>query len=205
MNAWEAKGKAERREDIVAAAKRVFSRKGIVATTMDDVALEADTSKGGLYRLFASKDELFFTVAIRAAQVVEESVLDVMTGYETASGLAALRASVAEAVRYAKEDSETFNLAVGSPGLEYQADDTLPLFSIYQGAVTRLYQLGVSMIARGQNDGSIRTDISAERLGTNLWGAVVGSLQIANEAHGQAIDLDLIFAFLRPGAAVAST
>src|SRR5918998_3689902 len=45
------------RERILGAALRLFAEKGYEATTMRDVAREAEASVGLAYRYFASKDE----------------------------------------------------------------------------------------------------------------------------------------------------
>jgi len=48
-----------RLEAILAAAERVFSRHGYHEARMDDIAAEAELSKGALYYYFQSKDEIF--------------------------------------------------------------------------------------------------------------------------------------------------
>ena len=52
----------ERRERIVWAAKLVFLEKGLDASSMDDVAARAGTTKPTVYAHFKSKDELFSAV-----------------------------------------------------------------------------------------------------------------------------------------------
>jgi AcrR family transcriptional regulator len=54
--------RAERRERIVWAAKRVLLEKGQDETSMDDVAAAAGTTKPTVYAHFKSKDELFTAV-----------------------------------------------------------------------------------------------------------------------------------------------
>jgi AcrR family transcriptional regulator len=54
---------AARREQILAAARRCFSRNGFHATSMQDVIAEAGLSVGAVYRYFQSKDELRTAVA----------------------------------------------------------------------------------------------------------------------------------------------
>lgn len=49
----------ERKEQIAAAAVKVFSRRGITGTKMSMIADEAGLSHGLLYHYFKSKDELF--------------------------------------------------------------------------------------------------------------------------------------------------
>ncbi|MFZ1160877.1 TetR/AcrR family transcriptional regulator [Mycobacterium sp.] len=55
-----------RRDEIIAAAKTVFARNGFDATTIADVAKEADLPFDAVYQCFDSKDALF--VALIAAQ-----------------------------------------------------------------------------------------------------------------------------------------
>ena len=54
--------KEQRRVEILAAAKRVFARKGFQATTIADVAKAAKVSYGSIYWYFDSKDELFHSL-----------------------------------------------------------------------------------------------------------------------------------------------
>lgn len=57
-----------RRQQIMVAARRVFSEKGFNKTTMEDIAREAELSAGTLYLYFKSKDELFSSLSIRILQ-----------------------------------------------------------------------------------------------------------------------------------------
>lgn len=50
--------KAARREEILAAAVRVFARKGFAASRIDDVAAEAGIGKGSVYLYFDSREAL---------------------------------------------------------------------------------------------------------------------------------------------------
>jgi AcrR family transcriptional regulator len=51
--------KSKRRDEIMAAAKKVFARNGFHATTISDIAKEAGLAYGSVYWYFDSKDELF--------------------------------------------------------------------------------------------------------------------------------------------------
>ncbi len=57
-----------RRQQIMVAAKRVFSDRGFNKTTMEDIAREAELSPGTLYLYFKNKDELFSSLSIRILQ-----------------------------------------------------------------------------------------------------------------------------------------
>jgi AcrR family transcriptional regulator len=69
------------RDRLVAAGQELFARRGIRATTVEQLARAAGISKGAFYQFYASKEELFFAVvaqvetALQArleAQVAEE-------------------------------------------------------------------------------------------------------------------------------------
>lgn len=58
--------RAERREQILAAATRAFARSGFAATGLEDVAAEAGISRAILYRHFDSKTDLYRAALERA-------------------------------------------------------------------------------------------------------------------------------------------
>lgn len=62
--------KSHRRDEIMAAAKEVFARKGFHATTIADIAKQAGLAYGSIYWYFDSKDDLF-----HALMAVEEEAL----------------------------------------------------------------------------------------------------------------------------------
>ncbi len=57
-----------RRQQIMVAAKKVFTAKGFNKTTMEDIAKEAELSPGTLYLYFKNKDELYASLSLRVLQ-----------------------------------------------------------------------------------------------------------------------------------------
>ncbi len=64
----------ERRELLLDAAARVFAQRGFADAQMDEIAAAADTSKGGLYFHFPSKDTLVAAVVGRAGEILRNRV-----------------------------------------------------------------------------------------------------------------------------------
>jgi len=60
--------KERRRQQIIVAAKRVFSEKGFSKSTMEDIASEAELSPGTLYLYFKNKEELYASLSLRILQ-----------------------------------------------------------------------------------------------------------------------------------------
>ncbi len=68
----EQRRRLENRKAIIHAAEAVILRRGFSATSMDDVAAEADFSKATVYRYFRSKAELLFEIMAHFMDDIEE-------------------------------------------------------------------------------------------------------------------------------------
>ena len=69
--------KERRRQQIIVAAKRVFSEKGFNKATMEDIAKEAELSPGTLYLYFRNKEELYASLSLRILQYLDIRVAHV--------------------------------------------------------------------------------------------------------------------------------
>ncbi|MBT8342592.1 MAG: TetR/AcrR family transcriptional regulator [Desulfatitalea sp.] len=70
--------KERRRQQIIVAAKRVFSNKGFNKTTMEDIAKEAELSPGTLYLYFKNKEELYASLSLRILQYMHIRIFHVV-------------------------------------------------------------------------------------------------------------------------------
>ena len=70
--------KEGRRTEILAAAKKVFARKGYHATTVADIAKAAKLSYGSIYWYFDSKDALFHALMEAQGQALRDHVTQAM-------------------------------------------------------------------------------------------------------------------------------
>lgn len=108
--------RAERREQILAAATRAFARAGFTATSLDDIAAEAGITRVILYRHFESKADMYRAVLDRACTRLAETV---GTGDYGEDAIATL-------VRAAAVDPDAFRLlfrhAAREPEFRDQAD-----------------------------------------------------------------------------------
>lgn len=72
-----------RRQQIMVAAKRVFTEKGYEKSTMEDIAKEAELSPGTLYLYFRSKDELYASLCLRVLRYINIKVDHVVNDTES--------------------------------------------------------------------------------------------------------------------------
>jgi AcrR family transcriptional regulator len=64
----------QRHERILDAAQRVFAAKGYHGTLVDEIALEAETSKGGVYFHFPNKQAIFLALLDKLASMLRERI-----------------------------------------------------------------------------------------------------------------------------------
>ena len=65
--------KAARREDILAAARRVFAARGFRGTTIADIADDAGIALGTIYLYFPSKEGVFAALNARLGELIAEA------------------------------------------------------------------------------------------------------------------------------------
>jgi TetR/AcrR family transcriptional repressor of nem operon len=64
------------KEKIIVEALKLFSLKGYLSTTIDDILHQTGASKGGFYNHFKSKDALFLAVLSQSQDIWRQKVLD---------------------------------------------------------------------------------------------------------------------------------
>jgi AcrR family transcriptional regulator len=74
--------KAQRRDELLAAARRVFAARGFRGTTIADIAEEAGIALGTIYLYFPSKEEVFAALTQQFGDLITEAIGD-STGVAT--------------------------------------------------------------------------------------------------------------------------
>jgi len=74
------------RDSIIHESLRLFSLKGFLSTSVTDILEAAETSKGGFYNHFASKEELFHEVLKVAQRIWREKTLAGLDEIESPTG-----------------------------------------------------------------------------------------------------------------------
>lgn len=73
-----------RRQQIIVAAKKVFTEKGFNRATMDDIANEAELSPGTLYLYFKNKEELYASLSLRILQYLQMRITHIINTQDLA-------------------------------------------------------------------------------------------------------------------------
>ncbi len=173
--------KERKRTLILEAAERVFRRKGYQATTMDEVAEEAEFSKGTLYLYFHSKFALF-------AELSNETLGLVLSEFRAiaAKGLSG-RESVRQMLQlWAKEMASNirrFRLAISWVASEETPDFECPGACSHRDTMAQIVGTLAKAIERGQTDGTVQNSSDAMRLACQAWSGMVGALLFSSRVE----------------------
>jgi AcrR family transcriptional regulator len=146
--------KSFRRDAILAAAKKVFAKKGFHATTMADIAKAAHLSYGSVYWYFDSKDALFHALMESEEAALRDHIATALAGVDgdalAADPYAALRRAVQATFEFFEADRATVKLLFRDA---YALGDRFEkhLFGIYERFVRDIE----SRIRAAQRSGSI--------------------------------------------------
>jgi len=126
--------KEERRNEILAAAKRVFAGKGYHATTIAEIAKTAQLSYGSIYWYFDSKDALFHELMESEGQALRRHVTAALSTPADGDPAAPFRAAVRATFEFFESDRALVKLLFRD---SYALGDRFEkhLFGIYEGFI----------------------------------------------------------------------
>jgi TetR/AcrR family transcriptional repressor of nem operon len=162
------------KEKIVRESLKLFSLKGFLSTSIQDIMRETKTSKGGLYNHFKSKDDIFVAVLSEARKVWRERNL---------AGLDRIQKPV-EKVRKLLEnyrdrylkDRETFPGGCIFVSLSVELDDQRPDFSreLNEGFV-RFKAMIRRNLDQGKESGELKQEVNTEAVTEMIFSGMLGA------------------------------
>jgi AcrR family transcriptional regulator len=165
-----------RHELLVDAAERVFAAKGIGNATVDDVAAEAEYSKGLLYKHFRSKEEIYQAICLRGFQLMlrrfETAVKDNGTGKEQ---LVAIGESY---IAIARRHPLYFEAHVFHASQAPDPDST-SIAAQAEKVGDQILRLVMTTIETGMEDGSIKRSVDPRQTAFILWSTMLGMVVTA--------------------------
>lgn len=162
--------KLQRQEAIIDAAEEVFFEKGYKNSTMDDVATEAELSKGTLYLYFKSKEHLYLAISLRGMKILSDAFTQAVK--DCRNGLESVLAIGKAYVKYSQDHPDYFMAMTYTESLDPAAIDELKEDAIMtevkrtQGSALTIL---IEMIEKGKSDGTIRPELDAPTTALLLW------------------------------------
>ena len=191
------KDKEVRRGDILAAAKKVFARKGYHATTIADIAQAARLSYGSIYWYFDSKDALFHALMEAEGHALRNHVTEaLLTTPGRGSPDAPFRAAVRTTFEFFESDKALVKLLFRD---SYALGDRFEkhLFGIFEAFISDIEKI----VADAQRRGLIVE--SPPRMVAYSVAALVGQVAhrrlVTDDGLSAAVAADFVVALLLNG------
>ena len=168
--------KQQRRNDILDAAERVFFSKGFNIATMDDLAEEAELSKGTLYLYFKNKEDVYLGLTQRALKQLLKMFKEAVK--KPKSGIEKLKAIGYAYQQYAQSYSDYFRTIADYEVRKLKFANKKSLESQCHQLGRQVLQVVADAVQAGINDGTIRSDLNPMRTAFLLQGQSTGVIQL---------------------------
>lgn len=160
------------RENLLTAGLKVFGQRGYSATRLEDIAIEANVTRGAIYHHFGGKDELFMTLVKERSTDVNQLAAEILSAGGTPRET--VRRLLVSLFEYAEQNDEyramlelSINKVEINDGLKEFANATI------QGRrdLARIFE---DLVRKGIQAGEFRAEISPEDAAITIVGFMNG-------------------------------
>jgi AcrR family transcriptional regulator len=158
-------GAADKRRLILDAAIRVFARRGFHRCRVSDIAREADVAYGLVYHYFRSKDEVLDTLFTERWTLLLDAIAE--TDRSDSSARDKLRSIAGFIIDSYSNDPDLMKVIIVEVT---RAANTFGRAHLTE--IRHAYESISAIVAKGQADGTFRSDISADFATLCFYGAI---------------------------------
>lgn len=172
-----AREKARRQQEIFEAAREVFFEKGIHRATMDDVAAQAEVSKGTVYLYFQSKESILAHLLLEGLSILLSKLEAAYAPQEPLSAEEHLRQLVEAYWQFSQTYPDYFRLLLALDRGRFRERVSAEMYQQILTESTRGLELVAKSISQGTEEGLFTADDPLLAAGV-LWGALNGALAL---------------------------
>jgi TetR/AcrR family fatty acid metabolism transcriptional regulator len=156
---------ADKRRLILDAAVRVFARQGFHACRVSDIADEAGVAYGLVYHYFSSKDEILDTVFLERWNVLLNVIAEVDAGDAPArEKLGAIAGFIVDSYRHDPDVMKVIIVEVTRAANSFGRT--------HLAKIREAYSLIGDVVAKAQEAGELRSDVTPEFAALAFYGAI---------------------------------
>jgi AcrR family transcriptional regulator len=185
-----AREKARRQQEILEAAKEVFFGKGIRRATVDDVAAQAEVSKGTVYLYFQSKESILAHLLLEGLSILLSQLEAAYVPQEPPSAEKRLRQLVEAYWQFAQTHPNYFRLLLALDRGRFRERVSVDVYQEILTESKKGLELVANAIRQGTEEGLFTADDPLLTAGV-LWGALNGALDLmANPVRQEMIPVE---------------
>ena len=162
------------KEQIIFAAIKVMNKMGISSTRFEDIAIEADVSRGAIYHYFKSKNEILYAIHDQNKKKIHDVFSKHVEG--DIDPIIALKKGLLEVFTRFEEDDDFRMVEELFLKVEFTSliKEDAELYHLFESDKEETICKMLELVKRGQECGSFRKDIEAENLGYALISFYIG-------------------------------
>jgi AcrR family transcriptional regulator len=184
--------KESRKESIIDAAQKVFFEKGLLLSTMDEIAETAELAKGTLYLYYHSKEDLYLAVMMRGMLIMSSMFEEVIArNLSVVQTMVELTKSYTAFFEQHKNYFRMMNF-FNTPQFHKQVSEET--MRSCDDVNQSLWNLVVEIIKQGMTEKNIRTDLNPIEISLIMWSNATTLLMRIDNQHDmfkQKLNIDL--------------
>jgi len=168
--------KETKKGEILEAAMKIFSTKGVAKTRMTDIAELAGIGKGTIYEYFRSKEEIFSTSFYHMFEKIDQIIASRI--YKITNPEEKIRVFFNAYIEHIEEvDRDFFQIMLDfwAEGIRHKDEDKIRVFDL-----NKIYaenrEFFISILQEGIHQGKFRQDINTFYTASVIFGAMDGLL-----------------------------
>ena len=171
--------KERRRNQIIDAAEKVIFSKGLDQATMEEIAEEAELSKGTLYLYFKNKSELYMAITERGSNMLNSRFSKIFNGDHT--GIELIRLMGETYLDFVRENPDYFSAFVYYESLRDAEElENSDMAQTCENNRREAMNYMVRCLQIGMQDGTINESFNARELATIIWASTRGITTISH-------------------------
>lgn len=169
--------KSVHREIIASAASELFMKKGIEATSMDDIAKTAGYSKATLYVYFENKEEIVGLLTLNSMKKLYNYIYSALEEQETTKVRYDLICN--GLVKYQEEFPFYFKIALDKININFENHDYLPEEKETYRVGEDINEKLKDFLICGIEKGDLKNNLEVMPTIFNFWGMLSGAINLA--------------------------
>jgi len=168
--------KEERRTEILNAAEQVFFEKGLALATMDEIAEQAELSKGTLYLYYKSKEDLYMAIINRGHEILLKMFQEAAATGEPAIKL--LRNIGQAYYAFYKRHHDYFRMFSFSENTQLHSQVSEEMKTTCGESGQCIGQVVMDVIQKGKEDGTFRPEVNPQEMSIIFWANSRGMMEL---------------------------
>jgi TetR/AcrR family transcriptional regulator len=184
--------KENRKESIIDAAQKVFFEKGLLLSTMDEIAETAELAKGTLYLYYHSKEDLYLAVMMRGLVVLKSMFEEVIKKHRSVVPTIVLLSHTY--TLFFEQHKNYFRMLHFFNTPQFHKQVSSEMMTTCDRFNQTLWSMITQIIDRGKKEQKIRPDLDAMEIVVVLWtnaSSLLMRIDSQQEIFKQKLHIDL--------------